>query len=211
MVMFDESEPGLETYPTRMIVTERFLRMDANTHETEFLLFDRKERVIYNVSAFNRAILVVRDKPVTIEALMPLQSQREDLDDPRPATLAGHPVRAHAYITNGKVCWRVDSVAAGPLLALRDALAEFHRVLAGEQAEIAQATPPSFHEACDLEHNVYRPDWYLEAGFPVRRDDLHGRVRVFREMDENFAVTPELFMLPAAFRRFSRGAMTDAN
>jgi len=208
MVLFEETEPGLDPYPTRMILTPRYLRIDANNHETEYVVFDRKEHVIYNVSGFNRAVLVIRDKPVMGEPLISLESKREDMNDPRPATLDGHPVRAFAFVTNGKVCWRVDTVTEGPLMALRDALAEFHRVLAGEQAAIAHDTPTDMLDACDLEHNVYRPDWYLQAGFPVRRDDLGGRVRVLREMQENFDIAPGMFELPADFRRFSREQVT---
>ncbi|MCG6870826.1 MAG: hypothetical protein LJE84_00935 [Gammaproteobacteria bacterium] len=207
-VVFDETEPGLEPFPTRMIVTDAFLRVDSGQDDNEFLLFDRKAKVIYNVSAFNRAILVIRNQPVKLEPPMALASHREELRDPQPAHWREYPVQAHAYITNDKVCWRVDSVAEGPLLALRDALVEFHRVLAGEQAAIAADTPPEFQQACDLEHNVFRPDWYLAAGFPLRRDDLSGRVRVLREFEEGIEVSPALFALPAQFQRFSREQMT---
>ena len=43
---YAEQEPGGEPFRTRMIVTARYLRIDEGVESKDFLLFDRREKIL---------------------------------------------------------------------------------------------------------------------------------------------------------------------
>ncbi len=198
-IWFTEKEPATGPYVVRMLVTEEFLRLDDGADSDDFMLFDRSDRIIYSVSHEERRILVLPTRPVKQQepAHYRHQSERVLLDDgPR---IAGNRVTLYRLYTNGAMC--VEVAAAESLLPQAvAALFEFHAVLAGEQAAVAERTPEDLKSACDLTDHVFRPGRHLEYGFPVTVRFSNGRERLLnryntRESDDS------LFILPADYRQ----------
>ena len=46
---FSEAEPGGESYPVRMLVTEQYLRIEDGDGKSGYILFDRAARTIYSI------------------------------------------------------------------------------------------------------------------------------------------------------------------
>ena len=51
MLLYHEREIGTDTYPLRMPITQEFLRSDDGADWGSFLLYDRREKVLYSVSS----------------------------------------------------------------------------------------------------------------------------------------------------------------
>jgi hypothetical protein len=206
LLMFQEKEPGAEFSPTRMIVTADFLRIDDNRNDNEFVLFDRKKHIIYNVTQGDRLVLVIKEKPVGLARPEPFESTVEESELKDSPPVGGKRVMRYVLRTNGQECYEVFA-AKGLLEEPRKALAEFHTALAGEQSDSFATTPPEFRSDCDLADNVFEPDRHLAFGFPVRLVQPDGRVRMLVDYDEHYTPDPKLFELPADFTRYTMDDM----
>lgn len=209
VAIFEETGPGLEPYTTRMIATSEFLRIDDGKDDGDFLLYDRKKKLIQNVNNQEKMILVIHAQSVNVESPIKLNNEikRNKTDVPK---LAGKDVSHYQFITNKQVCFDVyiSSVLLGKL---RTALAEYRRVLSGEQAMMLAVTPKELLNACDLANNVYSPDRHLIKGFPVRQQEFTGRSRQLIDYTEGRAIDIRLFQIPKNFKQLSpqqmRGGM----
>ncbi|MFL6712305.1 MAG: hypothetical protein ACJ8LN_05200 [Sulfurifustis sp.] len=202
---FLENDNTAGAATVRMLVTEKFLRIDAGADDGEFILYDRARRTIYNISAADRLILVIPSRAVPVSGAPRLyyRTKRDSAAFPR---IEGRPVVHYRLLTNGRVCY--DLYAADGLLPEAvAALREYREALAGEQYAAIGYTPNEFKAPCDLANHVYAPARYLVHGFPVRlveldaRDARRRRVTELTDYRTNMEVAPALFDLPASFRR----------
>lgn len=204
MLMFQQQEPGIAPYATRMIITRHFLRIDDGSGSRSFALLDRDKKIIYSVAYSNQAILVIRGRPVAGESPIPIEMDARRIDHPDAPTIGGkHPVE-YSLLVNGKVCSHVIAVPGllpGALAALR----EFQRVLAGQHAADLPKTPVSMLDPCFVADHVFAPVRELQYGFPVRQWGANGKKRDLVNYDVNFKVDPALFKLPAGFTREETG------
>lgn len=198
---FTEAERGGEPYPVRMLVTERYLRIEDGDGQSGFILFDRRARTIYSVSHSGRTTLVIKPLPVNL----PMPQRFEQAEQRDPATFPavdGHKVVHYSLLTNGENCF--DVYAADDLLpeAVR-ALREYHDTLAGEQARMQAGVPAAFQSACDLADFVFVPARYLAHGFPVRQINHAGVTRQLVDFKTGVPVEPNLFELPKDYREIT--------
>lgn len=201
VAIFEESRPGQEPFTTRMIATQEFLRIDDGSDDGDFLLYDRKKKLIQNVNSQEQMILVVHAQPVNVESPITLNNEirHKQTDVPK---LADKEVSHYQFSTNKQVCFDVYTSTA--LLGnLRKALAEYRRVLSGEQAMMLTVTPKELLNACDLANNIYSPDRHLIKGFPVRQQEFTGRSRQLIDYTEGGAVDGELFRVPKDYKQLS--------
>ena len=201
VAIFEESGPGHEPYTTRMIATQEYLRIDDGRDDGDFLLYDRKKKLIQNVNIEEKMILVIHAQPTNLESPIKLNNEirHNKTDVPK---LAGREVSHYQFITNKQVCFDVytSSVLLG---TLRTALAEYRRVLSGEQAMMLTVTPKELLNACDLANNIYSPDRHLIKGFPVRQREFTGRSRQLIDYTEGSAIDSKLFRLPKDYKQLS--------
>lgn len=206
-IYFVEHEPDGEPARTRMIVTPKYLRIDGgDAGGTNFLLYDRAARTIYNVSADDRLILVLPPQSVAPHTgRLQHRIEREATEVP---AVDGKKVRHYRLLTNDEVCY--DLYAADGLLPQAvTALREYRESLAGEHARALAFTPQEMQTPCDVANNVYLPARHLAHGFPVRAEErtgrLSGQVRTIELVDYQvgFAAEPSLFQLPSDYRRMT--------
>jgi len=201
VLYFVEQEPGGEPYRTRMIVTAGFLRMDDGRDSRDFLLFDRADGSIYNVSSADKQVLVIRPRPVELKPPAKF-THRVMTDTAAFPAIEGRKVTHYELLTNEMRCYDLyaaDGLLPGALVALR----EYRLILAGQQALTAAATPPEMQSACDLANNVFLPVRHLEYGFPVRLVDMTGRSMELVDYKTDFRVTADMLRLPAEYRRLT--------
>jgi len=201
IVWFTEQEPDLDPYRTRMIVTQRYLRIDEGDDGGDFLLFDRKKKTIYSTNTQDRRVLVIHPRPLAKPSPLALEHQ-ELKDDTHYPPVGGRPVVHYRYFTNRELCLDVFS-AEGLLPPVTQALREYHNVLAGEQAVLLAAPEFMTPSGCDLANNIYVPSRHLQRGFPIRQQDMTGRTRELQDFTRAIAVKSELFHLPRSYTFFT--------
>jgi hypothetical protein len=198
---FAETEPGGEPYPVRMLVTEKFLRIEDGDGQDGFVLLDRAARTLYSVNHAARTTLVVRAEPVKLAA--PARFEHKAERDPAALPdVGGEKVVHYRLLTNGENCFEVYA-ADGLLPQALAALREYHETLAGEQAAMQANIPAAFQSACDLADHVFLPARHLAHGFPVRQVNRAGRVRQLIDYKTGVPVDAKLLQLPKDYKQIT--------
>lgn len=167
MLLYQEQEPGTDTYPLRMLITEDFVRSDDGVEAGNFLVYDRREQVLYSVSREERRILVIQDPPFDrrLPETLPLEDQLTVAE--AAPQIDGRPVYAYSLLSDGNVCQQ-STVVPGPLAEAGKAIIELRGLLASRQYRDLDMTPEELHTACFLANYVYAPGRNLERGFTVQ-------------------------------------------
>jgi hypothetical protein len=186
VVRYVDQDAGDAPYPTRILVTPDFLRMDGGEDGGDFVLLDRRRRQVINVMRDNKLAMVF-----TPGALPPKPAGWA----PRLDTQAGAPgTRRFSLALNGVVCSEgVAARRAAPDAAR--AMAELKAVLAATQYRVWQDSPRDMQHDCDLANQVWESGATLELGLPLEEREFSGRTRQF-ESESSEPLQPELFRVP---------------
>jgi hypothetical protein len=198
-IFIEEQDPGTDRYKTRMVSTERYLRIDDGEGSKNYLLFDRKKSVIYSVNAIDSRILIFRGSAREVESPIPLSHEVKQHDD-SPPSIEGRPTIHYSLFTNGEKCY--DLFAVKDLLQdVTQSLIEFNTVLSYQQAVTLQWTPPEMLTPCSLANTIFLPARHLQQGFPIRLVDMRGKYSELINYQKKFKIDPELFQLPETYQR----------
>lgn len=202
MLLYQRQEAGQEPYPTRLLITPAFMRMDDGEDEGDFVLFDRQRRTLYSVTHGERTVFEIPPRPVVVESPIALQLEAtEQAVGAGTPKVAGRTPQHHRLYANSKLCYEVVSVP-GLLEDAVAALREFRQVLAGEHARNLVNVPADLHEACDLATHTFAPDRHLRYGLPIQEWDNRGFSRVLLDYAPEQPVGAELFRLPEGYRHY---------
>lgn len=204
---FSEQEQGGEPFPTRMLITSKYLRIDYGVDDDDFILFDRKKPEIYSINREDKTVMVIGAAKI---ALAPpkhfVHRTEQDRGKEAPPAVGGKAIAHFRLFTNDEICYDVFA-ADGLLPQAVTALREYHQTIAGEHAAAMAHTPKEMQSACDLANFIFTPVRHLEQGFPVRQQDALGNVRQLRDYKLDYAVDEKLFQLPADFKRYRPNAL----
>ena len=184
---YQDSEDGAPAYQTRILVTERYLRMDDGQDDADFVLFDRKTGKLVNVLRDRKMLMAMRDAKLPKPPAHAYRVEKKVM-----------PVREGTarvqVLADGKLC--SETVAASGLYpdAAR-ALMEYKAALAYTQWTTYRNTPAELRQDCDLVHHVWQTDMALSQGLPLEERDYAGRVRQYVSGGKR-KLRPELFDLP---------------
>lgn len=198
---FNESSPDGAAYPVRMLVNDRFLRIEDGDMRDGFILFDRAAKTVYSVSHVDKTTLVLRSQPIKLDVPKTFVHKVEQAAEKLP-DVGGKTVTHRRLLTNGELCFEVYA-ADGLLPEALAALREYHRTLAGEQAVMQTSVPAGFQSACDLAEFVFLPARHLEFGFPVRQISRAGVTRQLLDFKVGVPVEKGLFDLPADYKQIT--------
>jgi len=202
VLFMKERELGGPPFPTRVIVSRDYVRIDPDTGTGNYILFDRKRRVIDSVNVADRTILVIHSHAIRLAKPAGLKNGIK-----RGATqgrFMGHKLIHYQFFTNDQQCY--DITAARHLLPhVVAALKSYSETLAGEQAITAANTPASLETPCDLTDNIFDPGREYTKGFPVRLTDFERNEKVLVRVKRHVLVKPGLFVLPAHYVQYSPG------
>jgi hypothetical protein len=201
IVYFDEQEGSNEPYRTRMIVTPAYIRFDDNDDKGDFVLYDRKQRVIYSTNSMDQRTLVIRWKDNRPVMPKKIKNRDERLKETVPS-VDGRAVSHYRLHTNDSLCYDLYA-AEGLLPDAVAAMAEFAQTLSVEHAAFLQTVPQTGASPCDQVNNVYRPARYLKFGFPIHARDYLGRSRLLADYKTGEKVAAELFELPEDYQQFT--------
>jgi len=197
---FIESSPDGD-YPVRMLVSEKFLRIEDGDMQDGFIVFDRAARTIYSVSHTGMSTLVLHARPVTLSA--PKQFEHKVVREKETLPpVDGKTVTHYRLLTNRERCFDVYA-AEGLLPEAVMALREYHETLAGEQAKMQKNMPAGLQSACDLADQVLLPTRYLAHGFPVRQVNRAGVTRQLVSYKRDVQVEKGIFDLPKDYKQIT--------
>ncbi len=201
-LVFEEREAGMDPYRTRYLVTPNYLRIDDGTDGADFILLDRRTEIIYSTNEGNRTILTITHRlrketsPIALELA---ERQQALVGAP---TISGLRPEHHTFLVNEQRCYDVVAVPGLAEDAV-EALKLYRLVLASEHKRMLPYVPPDTYEICDLAHNVFAADRYLQHGLPIEEWDQAGYRRALLDIEPAHGVDPSLFSLPAGYRRFT--------
>ena len=203
VVIFAEYEKNVEPYQTRVILTDEYMRFDDGEGSVDFILFDRKANIIFNINSDEQTIMSVSPKRSKVVPPFELKQGVQKLDSTDDApTIAGIKPQHYVFSTNRQHCY--DVVAAEGLLNdVLVATRAFNSIIASQNATTLQYLPADQQDPCELSRNIFSYNRYLQFGFPVQEWDSKGKGRALMDFKENVTLDKKLFVLPTGYKQFS--------
>jgi hypothetical protein len=181
-----DQDPGDPPYLTRILVTPDFMRMDGGEDDSDFVLLDRRQRKVINVTRDNKLALVFSSGT--------LPPKPADWSPRLDAHKAARGTQRFSLTVKGVVC--SEGVAAkGAAPDAARAMAELKAILAATQYRVWKDTPPEMQHDCDLANQVWESGTTLTLGLPLEEREFTGRTRKF-ESETRQPLKPGLFRLP---------------
>lgn len=199
--IYQRQEPGIDPYPSRIVVTERYMRMDDNRDDGGYVLFDRDSGVVYSVEHEEGTVMEIHPRAVGLDSPVPLELGEEEVPAREAPSVAGKRPRHHVLTVNGESCYQVMSVAdlLPETVAARRA---FRRTMAGEHARILPRIPADMQDPCDLAGHTFAPARHLSWGLPIHEWDGRGNAQALVRFDPAFEPDPALFELPEGYQHY---------
>lgn len=202
MLMYQAHEPGIDPYASRILVTERYVRMDDGIDEGDYLIFDRQSRLISSVTHSDRTVFEIPPRPNTQKPPMPLERRSEQVAVGEAPKVAGKQPQQHQLYVNDTFCYSVVAVP-GMMEDAVQALRDFRQVLAGEHAKALPRIPADMQQPCDLALHTFHSDWHLQFGLPIQEWDEAGSGQMLMDYKQGFTVDEKLFELPGDYQHYS--------
>lgn len=188
-----DQDPGTPSYLTRILVTSNFMRMDGGEDDGDFILLDRRQRKVINITRDNKLALVF-----TSGTLPPRPADWKARLDVHKAARG---TQRFSLTVNGMVC--SEGVAAqGAAPDAARAMAELKAILAATQYRVWQETPVDMQHNCDLANHVWDSGATLTLGLPLEERDFTGRTRKF-ESETRKTLQPGLFRMPDGMKEIN--------
>jgi hypothetical protein len=206
-LVYQEQEPGVEPYRTEVLITDDYMRIKDESDYNSFVLFDRKNAVVYSVSAENDTILVLNPKRNLIvdydkhlvEKMVP---------DPDAPTISGKKGQEYTYSLDNDEC--IGSVVVADFLNdAADAYREYLLFLADQHKQNAETVPLESQAPCDVAINITEPLRHMGHGFPILEWNYTGYRRALVDYQLDYDVDPVVFELPKDMERFSLQQMQE--
>lgn len=203
LLNFVEHESSVKPYPTRLIVTEKFLRFDDGEGSVDFVLLDRDKDVIYNVNSSEATVMAVHKKKVKIQPPFEFELTHKQLDDLKDApAIEGIQPRHYQFSANGEKCYQVIAVQ-GLMPDVVTALQEFTDLLASDSKVTFNTLPADLQKPCDIAMNTFAAGRHLAFGFPIQEWSKKGSGRALMDYQFNYKPDESLFILPADYNHFT--------
>ena len=203
LLTFIEFEKGVDPYRTRAIITPDFLRFDDGEGSVDFVLFDRRKRIVYSVNSDDETVLAVHPKAIKIEPPMKLKLEVHALGNMQDAPpIDGKHPQHYQFLANGEICYDTVSVK-GLLPDAVDALRDFSAVLASDSKVTFNNIPADLHDACDMSMNTFAAGRHFAYGFPIQEWSPKGAGRTLIDYRTDYRADPALFVLPKEYTHFT--------
>jgi hypothetical protein len=194
----------VESYRVRYLVTPEYMRSDDGQAGDDFLLYDRRQRVIYNVVSGSRTVLEIDGNGAAPRRPATLSFEVRRQAAPNAPMIDGKQPLEVQLVASDQSCHSA-LVVAGFLEPVRVALREYSRALAVQQVRTLDHTPVELRTPCFLARYVYAGDFALAEGMILADWDQRGRRRELTSYQTDVPVADTLFAVPTDFRRIGPG------
>jgi hypothetical protein len=199
LLVYRVSEPGVQPYISRIIVTDDYVRLDEGGSADGFTLFDRQQEILYNVAPDDQTIFVMNpDAPPADDNPALILTESVTVDEQAPEVVGKRP-RNVRLMANGELCGRLV-VVEGVMQEALDGLSELKLTLARVQAGMMPSMPLNARTPCDLADTVHAADRTLRFGLPLQEHN-DNRSQSLVDFSETFDAPDDLFRLPPGFAR----------
>ncbi|MHB1352988.1 MAG: hypothetical protein ACYCWA_06715 [Thiobacillus sp.] len=181
-----DQDPGDPAYPTRILVTPDYLRMDTGEDGGDFVLLDRRQRQVTNVMRDSGVAMVFSAGEAPVRP--PTWKSELRTAPAAPGT------RRFSLVVDGVVCSE-GIVAPRHAPDAARAMAELKAVLAATQYRVWKDSPAEMQHDCDLANEVWEADALFGLGLPLEAREFNGRTRRL-ESESKLPRAPELFRVP---------------
>ena len=206
MLMYQAHEPGIPPYGSRILVTERYVRMDDGVDGGDYLIFDRQSRMISSISHGDRTVFEIPPREITQKPPVALDRRSEQQEVGKAPKVGGKKPQQHRLFVNDKLCYSVV-VVPGVMDDAVQALRDFRQVLAGEHAKALPAIPADMQQPCDLALTTFHSDWQLQFGLPIQEWDEAGSGQLLMDYKQEFKVEEKLFELPEGYKHYDTDSL----
>lgn len=207
LVLFMEQEEGVEAYQTRMIITKDFVRIDDGEGDKDFVLYDRRQKIVHSVDSAEKRIMAVREKKLKggqkFDPPFKLTHSYKEMPAMKDApTIEGEKAKHYQLITNDKVCYDVVAVK-GLMPHVAKALTAFHKHMASDSIVTFNNLPEDMYDACDMTATTFKPARQFEHGFPIKEWGKREYTRSLVDYNIEYKADPNLFVLPKGYKRYT--------
>ena len=202
LLIFKEQDASGGAFISRMIVSEKFLRLDYGPAQSDFILFDRQSKIIKSVVYSTRTVMIINPRKITQHSPIKIDTSSEQISSDQVNILNSSEMLHIRFFANKDRC--LDSFIIPKLLpSVTQALTQYYEVLAGEHAQTIHLIPGDIIDACDLAMNIFSSARRFDSGFPIRESILNGTERILLDYDENFMLDEQWRHIPEAFKPYS--------
>jgi hypothetical protein len=205
LLIMMERNDNAEPFTTRLFVNKGYLHMSDTRSPADYMVFNRSEQTIYNVTSEDKTILVIRNKALNIQPPMALNYQEISQPSAAIPQVNGQQTTHYKFTANGEHCYDAVVMPDDFMPDVVAALREFRTVLAAEHATTVLNMPAELQDACDLSLNVFHPTQHMDHGLPIREWDRRGYQRFLKDYRENIPASEGTFDLPKGYERYSIG------
>lgn len=202
-LLYNEQETGTDVYAVRFIITGRYLRIDDQSDDSGYILFDKDKTTIYSVSHFDQSTLVIPEydykKP-------DMETKVEMMYEPLTTAPKISGKTVYTYRVNSKagaedVCVDIQLVP-GLLPEVTQTLRAYQKVVTGQQAKTLKNTPEEFKTTCFLYDQIFNDGEYYEKGLPIQEWHSNGKKRILTSY-KKIDVSPTMFDRAEDYREYS--------
>jgi hypothetical protein len=204
VLWYEEQEPGTDVYPVRILVTNGHVRIDDGIDDSDFVLLDRRTRVVYSVSHEEQTTMEMAHHPVKLDIPDSIRFAAEVQASADAPAIGGKQPQHVKLTANGTTCYEA-MIVPGLLDGAAAALAEYARTLGDRQLNNLQDVPAEIQTPCFLLRYAYAPDRHYLQGLPVQEWDDAGYRRALVNFSEDGKVSRSLFVVPASYPVFQIG------
>ncbi len=203
-LVYQEQEEGVDPYLVTFTVSSDYLRIDDDSDNSGYIIFDINKNKIYSVSHFDKSILVIPQYP-------------ETKHDPDFDIAIEYQVLESAPMISGKQVYnyRVKTVAGdkrdtcmdiqlvpGLLPEVSKSLQSFQKVISGQQINGLEKTPAEYLTPCYLVDQIYNTGEYYSKGLPIQEWHSNERKRQLMNYEDS-KVDASIFEIPLEYRQYS--------
>jgi len=201
---YREFEESVEPYKVTYTVTSDFIRIDDESDNSGFIVFDIKQNKIFSVSHFDKSILVIAEYPVDdFKPDFKFDIEYQAIDDaPKISGKIVYSYRAKTITSvSSETCMDIQLVP-GLLPEVTQSLQSFQKLISGQHVANLQKTPEEFRTPCYLIDLVYNKGDYYSMGLPVAEWHSNGKMRQLLNFEET-EVDTSIFKIPGEYRQYS--------
>ncbi|MCK5663130.1 MAG: hypothetical protein KAI17_06570 [Thiotrichaceae bacterium] len=188
-IIFEEIEPGIEPFKSRLLLGEFFLRLDDGDDQGDFLLFEGKTHEVHSFNHEEQSHLIM--KPLTAKALdftVDFKVKQEKLlDAPK---VNGTSAVQHLFFADGNLCKKSINVS-GFLPEVTQVLIDYGQAIVQQNSQTLSRIPNNVRSSCYMANNYLFASDYLKVGFPLFVSDDQGRQKKllgFRQLKKHRSI-----------------------
>lgn len=196
LLMFTETLPGKEARDRRMIITDRYVRVDDGQQGGTFELFNRNTKALTKVSADGEAVLTLAEKVghgSSASLHWTIFSQESHVVMRSPDS-EKNPAMHYRFYLDSEPCFNVVTIDQH-LLGAAEAMREYNQVVADHLKKSYQMVE---NQQCRDALMVFSPNVRLQQGFPLREWSSYGYRRFLIDYKKDVIFPDTLFKLPAS-------------